>query len=130
MKYVTRLTSLLMLFTLLAATSTAFAAENVFREMFQDAFYGGAVGTLVGAAIMAFTRKPANHLDYMAYGAAAGVLTGATYGLANSARSLATIDNGNIKISLPTIIPDLIESPSSKQTVICWRADLLRGTFN
>jgi len=130
MKHLTRLTTLLMILALLAGTSTAFAEENTFREMFQDAFYGGAVGTLVGAAIMAFTRKPANHLDYMAYGAAAGVLTGATYGLARSARSLATINNGKIKISLPTIVPDLVNSPSSKQTVICWRADLLRGTFN
>ena len=130
MKYLPRLATLLTILALLAGASTACAEENTFREMFQDAFYGGAVGTLVGAAIMAFTKKPANHLDYMAYGAAAGVLTGATYGLARSARSLATINNGKVKIALPTIIPDLVNSPSSKQTVICWRADLLRGTFN
>lgn len=130
MKYISRLPALLTLFALLLGTSNAFASENVFREMFQDALYGGAAGTLVGAAIMAFTSKPANHLDYMAYGAAAGVLTGATYGLARSARALATIDNGKVRIALPTIIPDLVESPATKQTVICWRANLLRGTFN
>jgi hypothetical protein len=79
---------------------------------------------------MAFTSKPANHLDYMAYGAAAGVLTGATYGLAHSVRSLATIENGKVKIALPMIIPDVVDAPSSKQTVICWRANLLSGTFN
>lgn len=130
MKFFTRLTTLLTLFTLLTGTSTAFAADNVFREMFQDAFYGGAVGTLVGAAIMAFTSKPGNHLDYMAYGAAAGVLTGATYGLAHSVRALATIENGKVKIAVPMIIPDVVDAPSSKQTVICWRANLLSGTFN
>ncbi len=130
MKYFTRLTTLLTLLALLTGTSTAFAAENTFQEMFKDAFYGGAVGTLVGAAILAFTSKPGNHLDYMAYGAAAGVLTGATYGLAHSVRALATIENGKVKLALPMIIPDLVDSPSSKQTVICWRTNLLSGTFN
>ena len=115
---------------MLAETSTSFAAENVFRETFQDAFYGGAVGALVGAAFMAFTKKPADHLEDMGYGAAVGVLAGTTYGLARSARSLASIDNGKVKIAMPTIIPDLVEFPSSKQAAICWRANLLSGTFN
>jgi drug/metabolite transporter (DMT)-like permease len=130
MKIIPRLTALLTLFAMLASASVACADDNVFRETFRDAFYGGAVGTLVGAALLVFTKKPADHLDFMAYGAAAGVLAGAAYGVAKSTRSLATIENGNIRIAMPMIIPDLVESPSSRQTVICWRADLIRGTFN
>ena len=130
MKFIVRLTTLLTLIALLTNASAAFAADNTLRDTFQDALYGGALGTLVGAALMAFTRKPADHLDYMAYGAAAGVLAGTTYGIARSARSLASIDNGRIRFSMPTIIPDLVDSPSTKQTVISWRADILRGTFN
>jgi len=129
-KFFSRLGALLTLFTLLTGASTAFAAENTLHEMFKDALYGGAVGTLVGAAIMAFASKPANHLEYMGYVAAAGVLTGATFGWAKSSSALATIDNGKVKLSLPTVIPDLVESPATKQTAICWRASLLRGTFN
>lgn len=130
MKRIVRLISLLTLMSMLTGASTAFADDNAFRETFQDAFYGGAVGALVGAALMTFTKKPADHLDYMGYGAAAGILAGTAYGVAKSARTLASINNGNIKITMPTIIPDLVESPSSRQTTISWRAELLRGTFN
>jgi uncharacterized membrane protein YebE (DUF533 family) len=113
------------------ASSTAFAIdENAFRETFTSAFYGGAVGALVGAALMVFTKKPADHLDYMGFGAAAGVLAGTAYGVAKSSRALASIENGAIKMGMPTIIPDLIESPVTKQTTVSWRADILRGTFN
>ena len=129
MKRLTRIIALLTLVSMLAATA-AQAEENAFRETFQSAFYGGAAGTLVGAALMAFARKPADHLDYMAYGAAAGVLAGATYGLARSARSLASIDNGTVKIAMPTIYPTLVESPSSRQTSVVWWARLVSGTFN
>jgi hypothetical protein len=114
----------------LTTATAAFASDNTFREIFQDAFYGGAVGTLVGAALLAFTKKPADHLDYMAYGAASGVLVGAAFGVTKSARSLAELDNGRVRIAMPTIIPDLVESPVTRQTTITWRADLLRGTFN
>lgn len=129
MKFAPRLTALLTLCAMLVSASVACADDNAFRETFKDALYGGAVGTLVGAALLAFTKKPGDHLDYMAYGAAAGVLVGATYGAVKSARSLATIENGNVRIAMPIIIPDLVDSPSSKQTVICWRTNIIQGTF-
>lgn len=104
-------------------------AESNLREVFQDAFYGAAIGALVGGALMAFTKKPADHLENVYYGAAAGVLAGTGYGLVKSAKSLAEIDNGKIKIAMPTIIPDLVESPSTRQTTVVWHASILRGTF-
>jgi uncharacterized membrane protein YebE (DUF533 family) len=125
-----KLTVLMTIVSILSASTTAFADENAFRETFTSAFYGAAVGALVGAALMVFTKKPADHLDYMGFGAAAGVLAGTAYGVAKSSRALASIENGSIKIGMPTIIPDLVESPSTKQTVVAWRADILRGTFN
>jgi len=118
------------LLSLLSASTSAFADDNAFRDTFQSAFYGGAVGALVGAALLVFTKKPADHLDYMGFGAAAGVLAGTAYGIGKATRSLASIENGSIKIAMPTIIPDLSESPVTKQTVLSFRADILRGTFN
>src|SRR5450631_4415970 len=114
MRIIPRLTALLTLFVLLVSASVSYADDNFFRETFQDAFYGGAVGTLVGAAIMAFTKKPADHLIYMGYGAAVGVLAGTAFGAVKSARSLATITNGKVRIAMPIIIPDLLETPSTK----------------
>lgn len=130
MKRITRIISLLTIISLLGSATSVFADDNAFREVFQDAFYGGAAGALVGAALMAFTKKPADHLDYMAYGAASGILAGAAYGVAKSARALAEINNGRVRIAMPTVTPDLVESPVTRQTSITWRADILRGTFN
>jgi hypothetical protein len=31
---------------------------------------------------------------------------------------------------MPTIVPELVESPSTRQTTVSWKADILRGTFN
>lgn len=118
------------LLTLLLSTTTAFADDNAFRETLQDAFYGGAIGTLVGAAFMAFTKKPADHFEYMAYGAATGVLVGTAYGVAKSARAMASIENGKVKIAMPTIIPIVTENNANKQITVSWHANLLHGTFN
>jgi uncharacterized membrane protein YebE (DUF533 family) len=125
-----RTVSLMTLLALLCASTCAFAEESAFRDTFESALYGGAVGALVGAALMVFTQKPADHLINIGYGAAAGVLAGTAYGVAKSSKALAFFDNGTVKIAMPTIIPDLVESPASRQMTVTWRADLLRGTFN
>ena len=131
MKRFQKLVALITLVTMLGSSTAAFAVdENAFRETFTSAFYGAAVGALVGTALMVFTRKPADHLDYIGFGAAAGTLAGTAYGVARSSRSFAIVENGSVKIGMPSIIPDLVESPSSKQMTVTWRADILRGTFN
>lgn len=79
---------------------------------------------------MVFKTKPLDHLDYIAYGAASGVLVGTAYGLAKSARAFAEVENGRVKIALPTVIPELVVSPASGRTTVAWKADLIRGTFN
>lgn len=129
-----RLKKTILFLTLAAMLGTSTSAlavdENTVRETFTSALYGGAVGALVGGALMIFTHKPADHLDYIGMGAAAGVLAGTVYGVAKSTRALASIDNGSVRIAIPTIIPDLVESPVTKQLTVAWRADILRGTFN
>jgi hypothetical protein len=106
-----------------------FAGDSPFKEIFEDAFYGGLAGTLVGAAFMAFTNRPEDHLDYMAYGAASGVLVGATYGLVKSTRALAELENGRIKLAMPTILPDVHESGGRGSSSLMLKAELIRGKF-
>jgi len=129
MKSMARLVSLITCCAVLVCATSALAGENTFRETFEDAFYGGAAGTLVGAALLAFAKKPANHLDDLGYGAATGVLAGAAYGVAKSAQSLAQVEKGNVKFAMPTIYPELADSSQSHQTTVTWRANLVRGTF-
>jgi len=125
-----RIVALMSLISILGAATSACADDNAFRDTFQSAFYGAAVGALVGASLLVFVHKPADHLDYMGFGAAAGVMAGAAYGVGKATRALASIENGKVKISMPIIIPDLAESPATKQTVVSFRANILQGTFN
>lgn len=129
MKKFKKLVAIMTLVSLLATASTACADETI-REVFNDAFYGAAIGGLVGGAFMVFKTKPLDHLNYIAYGAATGVLVGTAYGLAKSARAFAEVENGRVKMAFPTITPELNVSPASGQTTIAWKADLVRGTFN
>jgi hypothetical protein len=102
------------------------AAESTFKGIFLDSFYGGLTGTLVGGAVMAFTRKPADHLDYLGYGAAVGVLTGAAYGIG---KAMVEMDRGRVSFSLPTVVPDIGETNSKGQTPLLFTANLIRGKF-
>ena len=115
--------------TLLFIATPCLAAENAFKTFFQDAFYGGLTGGLVGAAVMAFTKKPGTHLDYIGYGAAGCVLVGAAYGTVVTTRSLAEVQNGTVQFSLPTIRPEMREANSKGQTSIIATAELIRGRF-
>lgn len=121
--------SVVLAFLLIFTATPCFAAENTFKTIFQDVFYGGLSGALVGAAVLAFTNHPSEHLDYIALGAAAGVLVGATYGAVTSTRSLAEVENGQVKFAMPTIIPTLREIDSKGHTTIVASAELIRGRF-
>lgn len=125
-----RTISIFMLAVLLTCwNAPCFASDNAFKDLFENSLYGGLAGGLVGAALLAFTKRPGNHLDYMIYGAAGGVLVGAAYGLTKSAKSLAELENGKVRFAIPTIIPDIQESNSKGQTALILNAELIRGTF-
>jgi hypothetical protein len=122
--------ALIMIVSVLVTWNTpCLAAENPFRETFVSAFYGGLAGALVGTALLAFTNKPSDHIDYVAFGAAGGVLAGAAYGVASSPRALAEYENGKVRFAVPTIVPELREKASSGQTSLAFNAQLLKGTF-
>jgi len=75
---------------------------------------------------MAFSHKPGDHLEYMAYGAAAGALGGAAYGYFTS-RALVEVDNGKVKFAIPTVMPDL--EGSSKKSSVMITTKLIKGNF-
>ena len=121
--------SLLLAAMLLFVATPCMAAENAFKSLFEDIFYGGLSGGLVGAAVLAFTKQPGKHLEYIAYGAAGGVLVGATYGAVTTTKSLAEFKNGEVTFSMPSIVPELRETNPRSHASILAMAELLRGTF-
>ncbi len=130
MKLCKKLFTILTLVSLISTASAAFAEDNALKEVFVDAGFGAAIGALVGGAIMVFEKKPFDHLNYIAYGAASGVLAGTAYGLVKSTRAFAEVENGKVRMAFPTIIPELVESSVPGRTTIAWKADLIRGSFN
>lgn len=115
--------------TLVFMATPCLAAENAFKTVFEDSMYGGLAGGLVGAALVVFTHKPSDHLDYIAYGAAGGVLVGAAYGVVTTSRSFAEVENGKVKFAIPTIKPELREGNVKGQTTLVAVAELIRGKF-
>lgn len=113
--------------TLVVTATSCYAEENAMQTVFKDIFYGALSGGLVGAAVLAFTSHPSDHLDYIGYGAAAGALVGATYGAVTVTRSLAEIENGEVKFAMPTIRPEIRENRS--RMAVAATAELLRGSF-
>ena len=88
--------------------------------------YGGLSGSLVGATVMAFANKQVENLDYIAYGAATGVMVGAAYRIG---KALVVMENGTMKLSLPIVIPDVQDSNSQGKTPILFMAEVLHGNF-
>jgi len=116
-------------FLLLAVWCTPCKAEDTFEGIFRDAFYGGLVGGLVGTALLVFTDKPGDHLDYIGYGAAGGVLAGTAYGVAKTTRALAELENGKVKLAVPTVVPDYVRTGADGEREVVLKAEVLRGRF-
>lgn len=102
------------------------AADAPFKEIFHDSIYGGLAGTVISAAVLAFTRKPGDHLDYLAYGTAVGVLGGAAYGYFAS-RALMEVDKGKVKFAIPMVMPDF-RGPSRKSNLVL-TTEIIKGNF-
>ncbi len=106
---------------LLAAGSVAWAQPRG-EIIFRDTFYGALTGAIIGGALVVFTDEPAEHLEYIAYGGAAGAIVGALFG-AYEATALAEIRDGEIYLAMPTVrtrrVPGGVEAS----------ADLVRVPF-
>jgi len=114
---------------LLTVWCTPCKADDAFEGIFRNAVYGGLVGGLVGAALLVFTHKPGDHLDYIGFGAAGGVLAGVAYGAVKTTRALAEVENGKVKLAVPTIIPDYVPARTRGEGGVILTAEVLRGRF-
>jgi hypothetical protein len=85
------------------------ATESNFSEVLTDGVYGGLAGGLVGGALLVFKDNPSDHLNYLSYGAAIGVLFGTAFGLVSASRSIAEIDGHKVVYRPP--IPEISVKP-------------------
>ena len=90
------------LVTALSPEKARAAGDKVLETVFKDAYFGAAIGGLLGAAFMVFTDRPADHFNYIAYGLAGGVIGGTVYGMTMEAKSFAEVEGGGLTVAIPT----------------------------
>lgn len=88
--------------TILLTLSTASFAETRGQIVFKDTIYGLLTGALIGAALMTVSDEPEDHFKYIGYGATAGAIAGAAFGVME-ATEMVEYKNGNLYVGLPTV---------------------------
>jgi hypothetical protein len=120
---------LLMFLLVFSWSGCCIAGEDRVKEVLTNTLYGSLAGVLVGAVVLAFTKKPGDHLEYLAYGAAGGAVGGTGYALVKSSRPMAELDDGKVTLAVPTIMPDIGDTNSKGQKPVVIMAELFRGNF-
>lgn len=114
----------------LLAVAPAAARSDGFQGVFKDAIFGGLTGGLVGAAVMVFEEKPFDHAEYIAYGAAAGIMVGTFFGIIYSSRprALAQVENGKLTYAFPMPVP-VVEPGRNGHAAFGLRTELFSARF-
>lgn len=132
-KFARKITVLLVAVSVFAFSTQAKAADDAMSNTLTDALYGGAIGALVGTAVLLLTDNPGDHVDYIFTGAGIGILGGVAYGLATSgvvqrAATEYDVEEG-ITFAMPTIKRvEVYDEFLSKKEVIN-SVDLLKIRF-
>ncbi|MFQ5507945.1 MAG: hypothetical protein ACE5FN_01270 [Leptospirillia bacterium] len=90
---------------------TAQAEDIAIKKVLRNAVHGGALGALIGTALLAFVDDPSDHLEYISIGAASGVLVGVGWGLYDSSSPYVYLDKGKVHAAMAP--PRLSISPVS-----------------
>lgn len=124
------LLSVLLLVLIALKPLAAQAQDPELVDVFKDSLYGGLIGVVVGAAALAFTSEPEDHLEFIGIGAAVGALAGTAYGIFSASRTFATVEGSRLTFNLPT--PQAASSrpagplgPAETE----WRVSLVRVRF-
>ncbi|HXN05896.1 MAG TPA: hypothetical protein VN944_02405 [Nitrospiria bacterium] len=104
---------------LVPGQSKAASSDKTLEIIFKDAYYGAALGGLLGVALMVFTDRPADHFDYIAYGLAGGVIAGTAYGMVyESSRSFVEVDHGKFSWNLPVPRAEVMRTGLEKRATV------------
>lgn len=122
--------AILLCMLLVNLSGQAFAQDPAVVDIFQNGVYGGLAGALVGAAALAFTDDPGDHLDYLGIGAGVGVIAGTAYGIYTATRPLALLQKSSTSWHFPSLQAIRIgHSFGTEVTAVEYRITLLRFIF-
>ncbi len=119
----TRLTrpfgALVLLMTLMLAAGSvpdAQAEDIALRKVLANATAGGAIGALVGTAILAFADHPGDKLEFITTGAALGVLAGVGWGFYDSSRSYVSYEDGRFSVAMGQPVVERVDRGADRQS--------------
>ena len=116
---------LFMVSILFTSTSSAIAGEM--RTTFDDAWYGGLTGALIGGACLLFVDKPEENLNYIAYGFGAGVIVGSVFSVSQSRSALLNVDDGRLALNVPDLSIRQVKNDEKSYAKVS--ADILKISF-
>lgn len=88
------------------------AEEYQMKTIFMDTFYGMAAGALIATAV-SLTQDNPDWGENVGTGAAIGGIAGALFGIATEVRYLASIEDGQVHVSLPSVKVGISENKDS-----------------
>lgn len=94
------------------APVNAKAEEYRMKTIFMDTFYGMAAGALIATAV-SLTQDNPDWGENVGTGAAIGGIAGALFGVATEARYLASIEDGQVHVNLPSVKVNMSENKDS-----------------
>lgn len=107
-------------------------ADEVMTDTLRGATYGGAIGALIGGAVMVLSDDPSNNLSYIATGAAVGVLGGAAYSLSQGvvySSSAAEYEDGRWAFNMPTFEAFGVRDIKTNVTEYIGRVNFFKARF-
>jgi len=105
----------------------AAAADYEVANVMDDVLYGAGLGGMVGMGVMLLSDKPKDNWNYVTKGVGYGIIAGAIFGIYRTSQSLATLEDGTIRLGVPT--PAFAFQNTTEGLDVIVKTDLISGTF-
>lgn len=103
------------------------AGNNDVQNVLDDSLYGAGLGALVGLGAALVSSQPSNNWNYITRGAGVGIILGAGYGLFRTSKSFAEVEDGVIRLGMPS--PEFAFANTAQGLDLVMKTDLIRGSF-
>jgi hypothetical protein len=129
-KVVVMMSVLLLLSWNIPCSAGESADKEVEKDVEKNVSQGGLKDKVMGAAVIAFTRKTGEQPDYLSLNKIDRIGTRTPFGFAfcKTNRPLCTIEKGRATFGIPFIIPDFRDK-TVKGTALVISAEIIRGEF-
>ncbi len=117
----------LLAMVLMFTPSQASAGDYDVANVLDDAVYGAGIGVMVGFGLMLISDAPTDNWDYISKGLGYGMIGGAIYGTFRSVQAFAEVEDGHIRLGIPS--PEFALQETTAGLDLVMKANLIHGNF-